>query len=215
MKNSVLICIGLSLSLVSCSGDKSDNHNDSVANTVTEQETVAPGGGGCCFIQESDFAPYIPAPTSEFIAKDGSFASSFYCGNDEDNKRSSANKSYQMDTTVYSDPLNYKYLKLEIEDWCSKPDELKAKQERMKQGSLDYAKSSTNVTVADMNKAGVYTGYSVVDKTKGNNASSVIIYIVVDNRFRVSITGIDHTDLVMATKLLDLIPTDKLAAAGK
>ncbi len=215
MKTSLSLFAGLSLALFSCSGGDSANNSDSTASTAPEQETVATGGGGCCFTQESDFAPFIPAPNSEFIAKDASFASSFYCGSDEDNKRSSANMSYQMDTLVYSDPLNYKYLKLKIEDWCSKPDELKAKQERQKQGSLDYAKSSTNVTVADVNKAGIYSGYSVVDKTKGNNASSVIINVVVDNRFLVNITGIDHTDLAMATKLLDLIPTDKLAAAGK
>jgi hypothetical protein len=201
--------------LFSCSSDETnatERSNDSAAETT---ENTTPASTGCCFTQESDFAPYFPAPTSVFIAEDGSFASSFHCGNDEDNKRSSANKAYLLDTTVFSDPRNYKSINLDIEDWCSKPDELKAKHDRMKQTSLDYAKTNTNVTVTDMKKDGVYYGYSVVDKTKGNNASSVVIFVVVGDRFKVYIQGIDHTSIEHATQLLDLVPTDKLAGAGE
>ncbi len=211
----LFISLVILLVFSACSGDNTNSSTVEKPEVSSETEKETQSSGGCCFSVESEFAQFIPKGSSRFITTSDKFSCRFFCEKDQDRPRATASNKYQVDTTVFSDPLNYKYISVEIEDYCGMPDELKAKQERMRKTAMDGGAKSTNITVADIKEDGLYYGYTYLDVTKGNNSQNFLINVVVDDRFRVSVTGIDHTRLDLGMELLKQVPLKELASFGK
>lgn len=197
-----------------CSGDAAKPAAVVKEEPAVSNEKPAAGSGDCCFKQESDFEKFIPKG-NEMITPFGKGSSNFFCNADDDPKRTTFNVKYQIDKMQYKDPKNYKYISLRIEDYCANPKVMLDKHARMRKTSEDYAAKNPNVKMENLKMDGVYEGYAVVDATKGNNSQNVMINVIVDNRIRIDITGIDHTRLDIAKQLLELIPVKELAAFGK
>lgn len=210
---SLLSGIALCFFCSACSGG--GETKEAAAVVPVKEEPKPAAGGTCCFAQESDFEKFIPKGNEMIIPFGKGFSSSFFCKADDDPKRTTANAKYQIDKMQYKDPMNYKFLSLRIEDYCANPEHLKDKQARQRKTAEDYAAKNANVKMENLKMDGVYEGYAIVDETKGNNSQNVTIYVVVDNRIRIHISGIDHTRLDMAKQLLELIPVKELAVFGK
>lgn len=208
------IIIVAGLLLTSCSGDSSTpaNANESVTDDASTSSSTS--ATGCCFTQDADFDPFFPAGNDMIIPASDKLASHFFCGATDDPMKSNALKNYWIDTLQYTKKTGAKDVSLRIEDHSADPSEIVAKIERKKNTALESAKTNTNVTVKEL-KTDSYAGYSWVDASKGNNASNILIEVVVDGRFYVQIMGVDHTRIELGMQLLEMIPMKDLAAKCK
>lgn len=206
----------IALSLLNCSPQDGQAAADASQAATTQPELspkkeAPPTSSGCCFTQESDYAPYIPAG-DDMLTPHGkkAYASNFFCGPDEDNKRSSATATYQIDKAGTKDPMYAKYLSIQIMDYCAHPEKLKAEMERRSTNDKKFTAENPNVTVTEFQGGAAY-GFRYTDTTKGNNSQNVHLWASVGDRFRIHISGIDHVRMDMVDRLYAMIPIAQLA----
>jgi hypothetical protein len=191
--------------------DAATNDQPATDGKSSSADNTATPASGCCFTKAEDYEPYIPKGNEQLtLHGKEAYSTNFFCGNDESNKRSSANSSYQIDKAQTKDPMQAKYLKLQIMDYCANPDNMKQDYDRRLQTAKKGAADNPNVTLAEFNQDGAY-GYKWKDSSKGNNASNVDLWAIAGS-FKIHIQGIDHTRMDMVDMLWGMIPVNQLAS---
>ncbi|TND08086.1 MAG: hypothetical protein FD123_2640 [Bacteroidetes bacterium] len=182
------------------------------ADKPAEEKAAKAEGKGCCFTKNEDFVPFFPGGNA-LLTVHGSpeVTVSIRCGADDDPKRSTGNQKYQIDKAGTSDPMKAKYISLKISDYCSDPADLASEIKRRTANAEKAAAGNAKVTFARIEKKDVYSGYTWMDASSGNNASNVELMVEVGGRFRVHIQGIDHNRMDALNQLFEMIPVDKLA----
>jgi hypothetical protein len=216
-----LLFIPCFIAIQSCSSGKpgestgeSSTSSAAPAEGATKSEPAKKtAAGGCCFTRTEDFTPFFPTG-NKLLTIHGAeeLSANFYCGADDDPRKSQASRKYQIEKEGTTDKMISKFITLKIHDYCSRQDELAAEIERRTTNSERDATGNGKVRFERIEKAGLYKGYTWVDSSPGNNASNVLLYVAVDGRFMIQIQGIDHSRIDAMNQLFEMIPLEKLAA---
>ena len=165
------------------------NNEDVKANGTTTRN--------CCFKTEEEGFQFFPVLTEGITTSgDGKPAGSIADCYDE-NGRSHFNQRFVVSGTEYL---------FKLEDKCADPVDLSAEYER----SRNNEKKNSEI-FKDMDREGVYRAFGSEDKKR----KLTFLFVMVDGRFKISITGFEKTNLEEALKLLACVPLEKLAAYGK
>jgi len=211
----IAICsIAALLTLTGC-GSAPDNpprQTAALATDAHEEKKSETQNGSCCFQKKSDFKPFIPAGDALLTlhGNDG-FTTNFNCAPTEEQPRSSASATYEIDAEKTKDKMYAKYGKLIIRDYCAKPADLASDIKRRRDNAIKYAGENSNITVEDIKSDGIYYGFTYQDITKGNNSQNVHLRAVAGERFLVHVSGIDHVRMDAVKQLFELIPLTELA----
>jgi hypothetical protein len=184
----------------SCGSDTAvSTGNDTSANKTGNNAPTTSPGGSCCFQTEEQFKQFLPAACGDVKEADDKYAASLLCLQDP-NDLSSVTKSY-----VGADG---KRLSLQIRDYCAKPDALKEDYERRSNSSKN---DPVEHEYSEIKVNGVFNGYSHYSPKN----KTVYVLAVVDDRFRVQITGQEASSTKDAFTLLNKLPLAELAKFGK
>jgi hypothetical protein len=176
--------------------DKSKNNDTGLSST---KPVVKPRS--CCFMDNDEVMPFFPVATGNIKkVQNGTVSGSLYCSEDAE-MESGLLQTYTTGTGR---------LVVKITDYCINPRKLE----------LDYDRRYKNTPKAygddkemkDLSGAnGIYKGFAVYS---AKNKSSYLLAMV-DERFGVTITGVDQEKFDDILRLFELVPVDKLAAFRK
>lgn len=172
---------------------------DSKDAPVKAEEKIAVKS--CCFFDKEEVAQFFPPATTDLpLAKDGALSGNLVCSEDGDTE-SSLSKTYLTSSGR---------LVLKISDYCINPRRLELDYKRRYQNTLKvYGEDQQVKEITD--QAGMYKGFAIFSAK--NKASYLVV--IVDDRFGITITGVNQDKITDIVSLFESIPAGKLAGFKK